>query len=112
MDHYVSCHWLQHGLSFENDHIEMCCLCCHKGGGRVYIKGVANGEKVTFTVYGKEIDAVYERESVALEVIPPSEPEIIVDESLPKDFCEWIKAEKSGIKSVANLKITKNGIVQ
>ena len=38
MQEYESCHWLQHGLSFENDHIEMCCLCCHKGGGRLYVK--------------------------------------------------------------------------
>ena len=38
MERYTSCHWIQHGLSFENDHIEMCCLCCHKGGGRLYIK--------------------------------------------------------------------------
>ncbi len=38
MREYTSCHWLQHGISFENDHIEMCCLCCHKGGGRLYIK--------------------------------------------------------------------------
>ena len=48
MDHYVSCHWLQHGLSFENDHIEMCCLCCHKGGGRVYIKDDYKGKGVSW----------------------------------------------------------------
>ncbi len=46
MQEYTSCHWLQHGLSFENDHIEMCCLCCHKGGGRVYIKENYNGKGV------------------------------------------------------------------
>lgn len=44
MQEYTSCHWLQHGLSFENDHIEMCCLCCHKGGGRLYIKENYNGK--------------------------------------------------------------------
>lgn len=44
MKEYTSCHWLQHGLSFENDHIEMCCLCCHKGGGRIYIKENFNGK--------------------------------------------------------------------
>lgn len=44
MEHYTSCHWIQHGLSFENDHIEMCCLCCHKGGGRLYIKDKYNGK--------------------------------------------------------------------
>jgi len=44
MQEYTSCHWIQHGLSFENDHIEMCCLCCHKGGGRLYIKDKYNGK--------------------------------------------------------------------
>lgn len=44
MQHYTSCHWIQHGLSFENDHIEMCCLCCHKGGGRLYIKDEYKGK--------------------------------------------------------------------
>ncbi len=46
MQEYTSCHWLQHGLSFENDHIEMCCLCCHKGGGRLYIKENYNGKNL------------------------------------------------------------------
>ncbi len=46
MSEYTSCHWLQHGLSFENDHIEMCCLCCHKGGGRLYIKENYNGKGI------------------------------------------------------------------
>ncbi|MBQ9245749.1 radical SAM protein [bacterium] len=44
MEEYTSCHWLQHGLSFENDHIEMCCLCCHKGGGKLHIKENYNGK--------------------------------------------------------------------
>ena len=44
MREYTSCHWLQHGLSFENDHIEMCCLCCHKGGGRLNIADKYNGK--------------------------------------------------------------------
>lgn len=48
MQEYTSCHWLQHGLSFENDHIEMCCLCCHKGGGRLYIKENYNGKGVNW----------------------------------------------------------------
>ena len=32
---YTSCRWLEHGISFNTDHIEMCCLRCHKGGGRI-----------------------------------------------------------------------------
>ena len=59
--------------------------------------------------------SIYKDDSDAYLFVPSGSgaliyPEIIVDKSLPKDFCEWIKAEKSGIKSVANLKITKNGI--
>jgi len=48
MNEYTSCQWLQHGLSFENDHIEMCCLCCHKGGGRLYIKENYKGKDVSW----------------------------------------------------------------
>ena len=44
MSNYTSCHWIQHGLSFERDHIEMCCLCCHKGGGHLYLKENYNGK--------------------------------------------------------------------
>ena len=48
MGKYTSCHWILHGLSFENDHIEMCCLCCHKGGGRLYIKENYSGKDLTW----------------------------------------------------------------
>lgn len=48
MQEYTSCNWLQHGLSFENDHIEMCCLCCHKGGGRLHIKDDYKGKGVSW----------------------------------------------------------------
>ena len=48
MREYTSCHWLQHGLSFENNHIEMCCLCCHQGGGRLYIKENYNGKGISW----------------------------------------------------------------
>lgn len=48
MGQYTSCHWIQHGLSFEIDHIEMCCLCCHKGGGHLYIKENYNGKNVNW----------------------------------------------------------------
>ena len=48
MQEFTSCHWLMHGLSFEQDHIEMCCLCCHEGGGRVYIKEDYKGKDLTW----------------------------------------------------------------
>lgn len=57
---YKSCHWLQHGLSFENNHIEMCCLCCHKGGGRLFLKENYNGNGISwediFSLKDKFID--------------------------------------------------------
>ena len=48
MREYTSCHWIQHGLSFENNHIEMCCLCCHEGGGRLNIKDGYNGKNLSW----------------------------------------------------------------
>ena len=46
MCEYTSCHWIQHGVSFENDHIEMCCLRCHKGGGGLVLKENYSGKGV------------------------------------------------------------------
>lgn len=48
MQEYKSCHWIQHGLSFENDHIEMCCLCCHEGGGRINIEDKYYGKNLSW----------------------------------------------------------------
>lgn len=43
---FTSCNWLIHGLNFEPEHIEMCCLRCHVGGGNVIFKTGYNGEKI------------------------------------------------------------------
>lgn len=48
MGEYTSCHWLQHGISFEQNHIEMCCLCCHKGGGKLIVKDNYDGMGVNW----------------------------------------------------------------
>lgn len=45
---FTSCNWVLHGLTFENDHIEMCCLCCHEGGGRIKIKESYNGKGLSW----------------------------------------------------------------
>ena len=46
MQEYVSCNWIQHGVSFENNSIEMCCLCSHEGGGRIVLKDNYNGKGI------------------------------------------------------------------
>lgn len=60
MKHYASCHWIQHGLSFENDHIEMCCLCCHKGGGRINLEDTYNGKGLSW-------DEIFNRKKIFVE---------------------------------------------
>ncbi len=45
---YTSCNWLIHGLNFEPEHIEMCCLRCHVGGGNVIFKEKYNGESINW----------------------------------------------------------------
>lgn len=41
--HYVSCDWLQNGIDFELNSIEICCFRCHSGGGRLVLSPVENG---------------------------------------------------------------------
>lgn len=43
---YTSCNWIAHGLNFEPQHIEMCCLRCHVGNGSLRIQTPYNGEKI------------------------------------------------------------------
>lgn len=45
---YTSCNWLIHGLNFEPEHLEMCCLRCHEGGGNVIFKTGYNGETINW----------------------------------------------------------------
>lgn len=43
---YTSCNWITHGLNFEPQHIEMCCLRCHVGNGSLKILQPYQGEKI------------------------------------------------------------------
>lgn len=45
---YTSCRWLEHGISFNTDHIEMCCLRCHKGGGRINLQDNFNPDEFSW----------------------------------------------------------------
>ena len=37
---YTSCDWLQNGIDFELNSIEICCFRCHSGGGRLVLAPV------------------------------------------------------------------------
>ncbi len=41
---YTSCNWIQHGINFEPNELQMCCLCCHIGKGHIVVKDNYNGE--------------------------------------------------------------------
>lgn len=45
---YTSCNWITHGLNFEPQHIEMCCLRCHVGNGSLKINPSYHGEKINW----------------------------------------------------------------
>ena len=40
---YTSCDWLQNGIDFELNSIEICCFRCHSGGGRLLLSSIENG---------------------------------------------------------------------
>lgn len=42
-NNYTSCDWLQNGIDFELNSIEICCFRCHSGGGRLLLSPVENG---------------------------------------------------------------------
>ncbi len=85
-------------LAFEN-----------QTGGNVYIKGVADGQKLTFTIYGEKRVENYKRVSKVLETVSPPQTEVIEDESLPIGNTEWVKIAKDGVKSQAYLIIENGG---
>ena len=81
--------------------------------GNVYIKAVADGSFITFTIYGEKLTKSYERVSSELEVIKAPEIKVIEDDSLELGKEEWIKFSKDGLKSEGYLKVTDaNGKVQ
>lgn len=85
-------------LAFEN-----------QTSGNVYIKGVADGNNLTFTIYGEKLNESYKRVSKILETISPPETEVIEDENLVVGQTEWVKIAKDGIKSQAFLIVESGG---
>lgn len=78
-------------------------------GGSVYIKGEADGNAITFTIYGEKPIESYKRVYKILETISPPEVEVVEDETLQSGELEWIKIAKDGIKSQAYLIVEKLG---
>ncbi|MBQ3235526.1 MAG: VanW family protein [Clostridia bacterium] len=74
-------------------------------GGNVYVKAVADGNLVTFTLYGEKPSATYQRVSKTVEIIPAPEVEIIEDGELEVGVSEWVKFSKNGLKSEGYLKV-------
>ena len=77
-------------------------------GGNLYIKGVANGNDITFTIYGEKPTFKYERLSVITNEIPPQEEEIILDSDMYIGQTEVVKKAKNGLKSEGYLIIYKD----
>ncbi len=68
-------------------------------GGNLYIKGVANGNSLTFYFYGEKPKYVYQRVSVILDQTPPEEGEMVFDDELFVGQTVLVRRAKNGIKS-------------
>ncbi len=77
--------------------------------GNVYIKGVADGNRLTFTIYGEKLNESYKRVSKIIETISPPETEVVEDENLEVGQTEWVKIAKDGVKSQAYLIVESGG---
>ena len=73
--------------------------------GNVYIKAVANGEKISFVFYGEKPIATYQRVSKSVEIIPAPSVEIVEDSEMNAGDSEWVKLSKNGLKSEGYLKV-------
>ncbi len=67
--------------------------------GNVYIKAVADGEKLTFVFFGEKPKFTFERLSNVLETISPPSDEVIEDETLEVGETICVKSSKDGLKS-------------
>lgn len=88
--------------------------------GKIYILAKANGNKITFTVYGERSLFRYERLSKTIEEIVPDKDEVVNDDSLLVGETLVVKNSKKGLKSegylivysgnerVKNIKLSSN----
>lgn len=72
--------------------------------GDIYIKAIADGKKLTITIFGQQNEYEYRRLSKVIEEILPPEPEIIEGDSE-----EILQYAKNGVKSQGFLELYKNG---
>ncbi len=77
--------------------------------GDLYIKGVADGNNITFTIFGEKPSLRYERVSVTTMEIPPEDDEIISDGEMFIGETLIVRKPKSGLKSEGYLVIYRNG---
>ena len=68
-------------------------------GGDLYIKGVADGRRLTFVFYGEKSNTTYERVSVILAETLPIDDEIVLDDDLYIGEKLLFRRAKNGIKS-------------
>lgn len=77
--------------------------------GKVYISAYANGNTVTFSIYGLKPEFEYKLSSTVLEKTEPPPPQITINESLGANEVVILKTAKPKIKSKAELITLKNG---
>ena len=78
-------------------------------GANLYIKGVADGNNITFTFFGTTPTLRYERVSVIVNEIPPEEEEIILDSEMFIGETVLLRKAKNGLKSEGYL-VVYNGL--
>ena len=76
-------------------------------GGKLYIKGIADGNDITFTFFGEKPTLRYERVSVIISETKPEEDEIISDSEMFVGETLLLRKPKNGVKSEAYLVVYK-----
>ena len=79
-------------------------------GGTIYIGGVADGDRVTFSIYGKKPTSVYERVSVITSELDCNEYIYEDDFTLKLGTTKWVRQPKNGVTSEGFLVEYKNGV--
>ena len=75
----------------------------------LYIKGVADGNNITFTFFGETPTLRYERVSVVVDETPPEEDEIVLDSEMFVGETVLSRKAKNGLKSEGYL-VVYNGV--
>lgn len=80
--------------------------------GFIFIKGVCDGENVTFTIYGEKNKLSYKRVSKIIETFKPDANDIIYDSEMAEGERVFTRLAKDGVKSEGYLlTYNENGLV-